>query len=88
MERRNFLAKFSSRKFWVGKTHLGSGGNCDIEYSFRSIWISESVAEIRGFKRLRMEDRDLHFFLESCSLRPSKNLAATFFQESRSAACL
>lgn len=61
---------------------------CNIEYPFRFIWISESVAEIRGFKRLRMEDRDLHFFLESCSLRPSKNLAATFFQESRSAACL
>lgn len=33
-------------------------------------------------------DRDLHFFLELCWLRPSKNLATTFFQESRSAACL
>lgn len=97
METRNFLAKFfknrsssSSRieNFESGKLIWGVEKLCNIEYPFRFIWISESVAEIRGFKRLRMEDRDLHFFLESCSLRPSKNLAATFFQESRSAACL
>lgn len=49
--------------------------------------LSGYLNRLPRYEGLRM-DRDLYFFLELCSLRPSKNLAATFFQESRSAVCL